>query len=143
MAIEWTQKLAVGEKTIDAQHQELFQRVNQLLAAMETQKGELEVKRLVEFLGDYVVRHFGDEERLMLRHGYPDYPAQKKAHDAFVADFGKMKADLMRQGASPALAVKLNNTICGWLIDHVGRTDRALGAFLIKKAAAGTTTPRL
>ncbi|HET9595344.1 MAG TPA: hemerythrin family protein [Anaeromyxobacteraceae bacterium] len=140
MAIEWSQKLAVGVEAIDAQHRELFKQVNQLIAAMEARHGEAEVTRIVQFLGDYVIRHFGDEERLMARTGYPDAAAHEKLHEAFVADFVKLKAELARTGASPALATQLNQKVGGWLIDHIGRTDRALGAFLAGKAAA--TAPR-
>ena len=136
MGIEWTQKLAVGVEAIDAQHRELFQHVNRLVSALEACKGEAEVAGLVQFLGDYVVRHFSDEERLMTRAGYPDAPAHKKLHEAFVAEFVKLKADLTKHGASPALATQLNHKVGGWLIDHVGRTDRALGVFLAGKAAS-------
>jgi hemerythrin len=136
MGIEWTQRLAVGVEAIDAQHRELFQQVNQLVSALESRHGEAEVARIVQFLGDYVVRHFGDEERLMARTAYPDAAAHKKLHEAFIADFVKFKADLAKNGASPALATQLNHKVGGWLIDHIGRTDRALGAFLAGKAAA-------
>jgi hemerythrin len=136
MAIEWSQKLSVGVEAIDAQHRELFHHVNRLLAALEARQGEAEVASVVQFLGDYVVRHFSDEERLMTRAGYPDAAAHKKLHDAFVAEFVALKADLAKRGASPALATQLNHKVGGWLIDHVGRTDRALGVFLGGRAAA-------
>jgi hemerythrin len=142
MPIEWSPKLAVGVEAIDAQHRELFQRVNGLVAALEARHGEAEVARLVQFLGDYVVRHFADEERLMVRVGYPDAPAHKTLHEAFVADFVRFKADLAKNGASPALATQLNHKVGGWLIDHIGRTDRALGVFLAGKAAA-SAAPRV
>jgi hemerythrin len=136
MGMSWTPKLAVGVQSIDTQHQELFTRVNALLDALASQKGEGEVRKVVAFLGDYVVSHFAGEERLMQQHGYPDYPAHKKIHDAFVAEFVKLKADLEKQGASASLAVQLNRKLGDWLLDHIGRTDRALGAFLQKKGAA-------
>jgi hemerythrin len=141
MGIEWSQKLTVGVEAIDAQHRELIKQVNQLVAALESRQGGAEVARIVQFLGDYIVRHFGDEERLMARTAYPDAAAHKKQHEAFVADFVELKAELAKHGASPALATQLNHKVGGWLIDHVGRTDRALGAFLAWKAVA-TAAPR-
>ncbi|HTT72328.1 MAG TPA: bacteriohemerythrin [Anaeromyxobacteraceae bacterium] len=136
MAIEWTPRLAVGIPSIDMQHRELFDRVNALLAAMEAKRGESELGRVVVFLGDYVVTHFGAEERLMQQHGYPDFPAHKLAHATFVKDFERLRGDLARTGPSPAAAVALNQRVCAWLIDHIGRTDRALGAFLATKMSA-------
>lgn len=134
MAILWTPKLAVGVASIDMQHQELFQRLNQLLAAMEAKQSEGELGRMVTFLGDYVVTHFGAEERLMQQHAYPDFQAHKRAHEAFVHDFGRLRADLERMGPSPTMAVALNQRVCAWLMDHIGRTDRALGSFLSQKS---------
>lgn len=139
MGMSWTPKLAVGVQSIDTQHQELFVRVNALLDALASQKGEGEVRKVVAFLGDYVVSHFAGEERLMQQHGYPDYAAHKKIHDAFVAEFVKLRSDLEKQGASASLAVQLNRKLGDWLLDHIGRTDRALGAFLQKKGAARAT----
>ena len=136
MAIEWTPRLAVGVPSIDMQHRELFQRVNELLSAMESKKSESELSRIVVFLGDYVVTHFGAEERLMQQNAYPDFPAHKLAHVTFVKDFERLRAELTRFGPSPAVAVALNQRVCGWLIDHIGRTDRALGTFLGQKAGA-------
>jgi hemerythrin len=139
MGMAWSPKLAVGVQSIDLQHQELFARVNALLDALASRKGEAEVRKVVAFLGDYVVSHFAGEERLMQQHAYPDLAAHKKLHDAFVADFVALKADLEKQGPSASLAVQLNRKLGDWLLDHIGQTDRALGAFLQKKGAARAT----
>jgi hemerythrin len=64
MGIPWTDSLAVGIPEIDQQHQELFLRLERLLRGIVGGERE-EVGRLLEFLGDYVVRHFGAEERWM------------------------------------------------------------------------------
>jgi hemerythrin len=52
-----------------------------------------------------------------------------------------MKAQLVKGGSYPLLAVQLNNKLCDWLIDHIGRTDRALGAFLAKKVVRPVAAP--
>ncbi len=135
MGIQWNPRLAVGVASIDNQHKELFDRVNRLLTAMESKQGEPEVKRLVSFLGDYVVSHFGGEERLMQQHGYGGFADHKKQHDAFVKEFLGVKATIEKSGSSSELAVKLNHRICTWLLDHIGKTDKALGEFMAKKTA--------
>jgi hemerythrin len=141
MAMEWTAKLAVGVESIDMQHRELFARVNKLITAMQSQQGEAEVRRLVAFLGDYVVSHFAGEERLMQQHAYPDFPAHQRIHVEFMKDLARLKGELEKQGPSAAVIVQLNRRVGDWLIDHVGRTDRALGAFLTKKNARPAVQP--
>jgi hemerythrin len=134
VAIQWTAKLAIGVPNIDVQHRELFTRVNCLLTALEAKRSFAELDEMVVFLGDYVVTHFGSEERLMQETAYPDFPAHKHAHAAFVNDFERLRADLARFGPTPAAIFALNQRVCSWLTDHVARTDRALGAFLAQRS---------
>lgn len=133
--IKWTPALAVGHAVIDGQHQELFRRLEALLAAM--MKGERpEIARLFDFLGAYVVEHFGAEERLMREHGYPDYAIHKAAHDRFVADYTALKQTLDAAGGAggSALTIKVQNWCGDWLKAHIAGTDQALAAFLGQRA---------
>jgi len=130
MAIDWTPGLSVGVDEIDAQHQELFARVNALLAAMNAGRGRDDLGRTLSFLGDYVDRHFGLEEAYMRRFNYPGYFAHKRAHDAFVADFKKIRKDLAFVGPRTSLVLEVQQRLGGWLVHHIGGVDRALAAFL-------------
>ena len=49
MLLQWTTALSVGVDEIDAQHQELFRRVDRLLDAM-ARNDRSEAARLLEFL---------------------------------------------------------------------------------------------
>lgn len=133
--IKWTPALAVGHATIDTQHQELFRRLEQLLTAM--MKGDkAEIGRLFEFLGAYVVEHFGAEERLMVEHAYPEYAAHKAAHERFVADYTALKAAMgAAGGGSAAITIKVQNWCGDWLKAHIAGTDQKLAAFLGQRKA--------
>ncbi len=134
MAIQWTERLAVGVPIIDDQHKELFDRVNRLLAAAGDRSAHGELPSLLGFLQDYVVTHFRVEEDLMARHFYPDAPAHKEQHAGFVTDFGRLRADLEARGPEPVLVVETQKRVVDWLLQHVGKTDKVLGAFLADKA---------
>lgn len=129
MGIQWKPSLALGVPLLDEQHQELFARVNRLVAALEAHRDREELAALLTSLGDHVVRHFGAEERLMLETGYGDFLAHRQAHEAFRRDLERLARELVRFGPSPAVSVGLDHRVCSWLQDHVGRTDRAFGAF--------------
>lgn len=92
MAIEWTQNLAVGVTEIDNQHKELFKRVNQYLEAMMERRGKEEIGKVIKFLENYVVTHFGTEERYMELHNYPDQRLHKEQHAAFIKTFNDIRA---------------------------------------------------
>ena len=70
MALQWTVALATSVGEIDDQHKELFDRVNSLLAAIGLNKGRQEMEQVIQFLTEYVVLHFGTEERYMQKFGY-------------------------------------------------------------------------
>ena len=78
MAFQWDGSLSVGVDSIDAQHKGIFTRVDNLLNSMSKGKGRDEIGKVVVFLADYVVKHFKEEESLMLKHDYNGYAKQKK-----------------------------------------------------------------
>ncbi|MCG0274860.1 MAG: bacteriohemerythrin [Thermosediminibacteraceae bacterium] len=133
MAITWTEDLSTGIAMIDEQHKELFKRVNDLMSACAKGKGKEEIVKVMEFLKEYVVMHFGAEEKCMQETGFPDYKAHKKQHDGFVEEFKQFKNKMEQSGPSVDLVVKINHFLVDWLINHIKKKDKALGAFLRKK----------
>jgi len=130
MAIRWTEDLAVGVEAIDRQHQELFATAARLIEEAERGGGAGEAARTVSFLEEYVTNHFALEEFYMKRKYYPAYPSHKAEHTAFIADFYDLREQLDLEGSTPALVARLAEWIGGWLVEHIGRQDKALGAFL-------------
>ena len=64
-AIQWTNDLSVGVKTIDYQHQALIRIANDLIDALVEGKSAGLVEDTVRKLREYTVFHFNYEERLM------------------------------------------------------------------------------
>jgi hemerythrin len=133
MPMEWTPQLSVGVKEIDDQHKELFGQVNSLLDAMSQGKDEEEIGKVARFLEDYIVRHFRAEERYMVRYRYADYAPHAAAHTRFIKDFLNLKNELRTEGPTRRIIVETQIRLCDWLVDHVSKTDSALGAFLKTK----------
>lgn len=130
MGLQWDRSLAVGVKLIDEQHQELFRRVDALLVAVMKGQGKPEIERLFQFLGGYVVEHFGAEEKLMAQYRYPEMAAHKKLHADFVTKFGELKAAFDADPTSGEVAIGLNRFVGSWLRGHIGAIDTALGKHL-------------
>jgi hemerythrin len=130
MPFEWNEGLAVGVQAIDRQHQELIAHINSLLNAMKQGQGRQEIGRLLRFVEDYVGVHFSAEEKLMVQHQYPDYPAHKAQHTGFVRDFCRLKDEVESAPLSSVPLMHIQRRVCDWLINHIGKTDRCLGEFL-------------
>lgn len=130
MGILWRDSLAIGVELIDSQHKELLQRFNDLLSACESGKGIDELKRLLVFLDDYIVKHFSDEEQLQRKNGYPDYEAHKREHDGFIGRVMAVKDEINTEGVAVHHVMETNNMLLKWLLNHISKVDAELGKFL-------------
>lgn len=133
MAVEWKIEYAVGYDYIDRQHQELFRRFNTLIEACRERRGREEIAKLLRFLDDYVDSHFADEERLMAAHAYPGEGEHLEQHETFRSELERLKAILEEEGTSVHLLVSTNEAVLQWLINHIRKTDTALGSFLSRR----------
>jgi len=130
MAITWDPTLVLGIPEIDAQHQELFRRLDALLSAIRGGSSRDEVGKTLAFLGDYAVQHFSAEERHMEERFYPGLADHRAEHRIFAAEFRALLAEHHRDGPTPSLIIRVNTQLTSWLRSHVYRTDRALADFL-------------
>lgn len=127
---EWIPRLEVRVTVIDAQHQQLFTRINRLWDAYQAED-DAELKAVLAFLMEYVVLHFGTEEALMDRSGYSAADAHKALHREFevkVAEFEQRQAF-----AFHSVTAELLEYLREWLVHHIAFEDRKLGAFLRSK----------
>lgn len=131
-SIAWDPGLALGVASVDAQHQELFRRAADLVAAMERGLEPDEVESLLAYLARYVCEHFGAEEELMLHFGFAGLPAHRARHQEFIRAFGLLRAEVRRSGPTPELTTRLAATVVGWLREHIGVTDLELARFLLE-----------
>jgi len=118
--------------TIDAQHRELFAAINTLLRE-EGKTASRDLARVLDYLEDYVSNHFGLEELYMRRLSYPGYPSHKGEHVAFINDFYDLRDEYDNNGATPELADQMGRDRGDWVVNHIGKVDKALGAFLSDK----------
>jgi hemerythrin len=133
-ALQWTPALVVGIPEIDSQHQELFRRAERLIAALRSgDRGE--VLPLLAYLDEYVVLHFGMEERLMKEVGYPGRDAHAAAHLAFRAEFAEFVKDFRRSGPTALVALTIHNWLSDWLRMHICGVDQELGRFVLARGA--------
>lgn len=131
--MQWNDTLASGSPEIDGQHKELFTRVNGLLSAFERGSQRDEISRIVQYLTDYVVFHFGTEEKHMDRYSYSSATAHKAQHEQFVRTFLKLKERMLLEGINQRLSDDTKQLVVDWLINHIKYSDRALGMFLKHK----------
>ncbi len=130
MGIEWTPELSTSVTEIDEQHKELFRRINSLLDACGSGQGKGEVGRVIGFLEDYVVTHFGTEERYMAETRYHAAATHKEEHRYFIGQIADLKRKFLEEGSGVHVVLLTIRTAIEWLSSHIRKTDRALGEYL-------------
>jgi hemerythrin len=135
MNYEWNGSFATGVEQIDSQHKELIVKINTLLNNCANKTTEEELTKSLDFLVEYTIQHFFDEEQLQQKYGYPDYPHHKKLHDDFKKTVRDFKAQLIMKGASDELSNDVQQIIGSWLINHIKGQDMLLGRYIKRKLA--------
>lgn len=128
MAIEWTNDLSVGVSSIDAQHQQLFKMADELFEAGKNGKSKEKIGDLLGFLDRYTKQHFKDEEAYMKSINYPGLAEQEKAHQAFINELTKLKAEFDKSGGNIAVIIGANQMVVDWLTKHISGMDKKIGA---------------
>ena len=127
----WDEELMTGNPLVDMQHQKIFEWVNDLVELCEDGSDADKMQDTLEYLVNFTIRHFTDEESLQLRYGYVDYDIHRKMHDQFKT---KIMDDLMRKfeehGSSRELSSDVNKIIVRWLANHIKNEDKKMSEFI-------------
>ena len=126
--IQWDDRYNIQVPEIDAQHKRLVELVNHLIAIQDQKTTDEEMARILGAMTSYLGEHFDTEEQMMIDHGYPALASHREQHQAFVARTAYYIAVYQKSGA--LLKKDLLHFLKTWLVDHIGKTDAAFGAFL-------------
>jgi len=141
MGVTSNPQLTVGFKKIDEQHGELLRRFNSLQEACRDGRGKEEVRKLFNFLDNYVMEHFTEEERIMYGHSYPDIMSHQQEHLELITKLRKLKRQMHDYDISAALVEEITQTMFQWIVDHIQKSDVKLGQYLAKSCVTSTSQP--
>jgi hemerythrin len=130
LAIQWRESYAIGITEIDDQHKKLFEAIDKLFTACGQGKGKEQVGSTLKFLEEYTIVHFTDEQKLHIKHNYPERIGHRKIHDDFLRTFEGLKKQFDEEGASVLFISTVNKTVLDWLIKHIGTMDKAFAAYV-------------
>lgn len=134
--IEWSKVPKVDVDTIDSEHAQLVQLLNDLFDAMKAGRGRDHVAQTLDGLSKYTRTHFQHEERLMRIHRYPEAEAHEDQHAELLAAIDGFRSKLKDDGASFTISLDLMDFLKSWLVEHIETSDAKLGAHLNHKAGA-------
>lgn len=127
----WDISFETGVEIVDRQHKRLFEIINDLDEAVEAGKGEEIYTALFEELANYVMEHFGTEEKLMDEHEYPGMNEHLEKHNEFTEKVKKFHKEA-RSGAD-TVSDEVLQYLANWLTEHIKAIDIKMGDYLISK----------
>lgn len=128
--LEWSDEYKIGDDSIDNAHKELFSIVNRILQNCIDQnyeENEAACINAIQFLKDYAVKHFAEEEAFQLSIGYPGYQTHKKLHDDMRdVVIPALEKEVAARGYSTEAIEHFTGTVAGWLAAHILIEDQAI-----------------
>jgi len=134
--LQWNPSLAVGQGEIDGQHRELFERAGHFFAVRGAPDKVPQISAAFMYLDSYVRFHFAQEEKLMLRIGYPELVEHQGEHRDYIRRLDSVKSQFESEGDSAAVAMALDGLLRLWLVDHIGQADKRVGDFAARAPGA-------
>lgn len=96
LKLVWSPTYQCGHPVIDDQHQRLFERANELLDALLSDRPVDEVSSLVASLLGEVIHHFHDEEAILREIGFTGLEAHAEKHARLVAKALELEQAFLR-----------------------------------------------
>jgi methyl-accepting chemotaxis protein len=126
----WDDSMLTGIEKVDKQHLDLVNAINGFIDAVEKGTAKAELKKSMDFINNYTVTHFADEEEIQRNCGYPDYEDHKILHEKFKETALELANELNSFGTSESLVKEFKRKIGDWLITHVKGQDIKIGEFI-------------
>ena len=130
---EWDPSLETGNKIIDAQHKSMIAALNNLISAYDHGKAPLEIQKTIDFLVEYIIKHFSDEEKLQEEHGYPDIIEHINGHIDLMNKVAALTKNLDNEGYSNEFVEHTIRFMTEWITQHIKGDDFKLAAYIKDK----------
>lgn len=124
----WKEEYKIGNEKIDAQHKELFRKIEELVAIEMTgneEENRKECLKLLDFLISYSILHFETEEEFQKEKGYVSYSQHVRLHNEFRNTVISYRKSMEKNFSRDSLK-KFTGTLMTWLTMHVCNCDRKI-----------------
>lgn len=133
---QWNEGYSVNYPEIDRQHKRWCQLAHDLHVAVVSGRGKAALGQTLARFIAYTRGHFASEERLMVTHGYEDYPAHKNQHEALLSKIAQFQQEF--EAGRATIAMEFLRFLQVWLGHHIHDRDSKVGAYLNLRALVTT-----
>ena len=128
--LAWSKDYELGNEVIDSQHKRLFELVGNIGRTCLEGGDVATLSETLDFLLQYVVQHFNDEESLQIKYSFPEYEYHKKLHEDFKTTVIEKVLEFKEKGSTKDLSDTVNEIVITWLVNHILKEDIKIGAYI-------------
>lgn len=126
--IQWSAVMSLNDPVVDHDHSVLLTLINQISLDANCQD-QSAVEFVVDELVGYTLSHFGREERLLERNGYPHLEAHKEVHRRMAEEVIALR-DKLRNNFTASLGEEISHYLRNWLTNHILVEDKKFAQYL-------------
>ena len=123
MLLHWNDSYQTGHAAIDNQHRSIINAMNQIHAAVEAGKIIEEMPAILEFLDNYVHKHFHFEENCAERYHCPNALKNKEAHREFEIRVREIREQYENKPFTRPEALDVYYEMIAWIKNHILSVD--------------------
>lgn len=132
--ITFDDNLITGNKTIDTQHKELIERIQNFVTACQNGDSKLKAIKMLDYLDEYTNFHFKEEEKLQQNAGYPEYEKHHEKHEEFKKTIQELQEYLQDyEGPTEQFSELVQKNVIDWLFGHIKTYDRSVAEFIFMR----------
>ena len=123
--IAWKNFYSVNDPSLDAEHKQIIESINDLYTSMNGPMDSAAKKRVLERFVQYTHSHFDHEEKVMMEAGYPDLIAHKALHEEM-----RRRAIGLRTHLTVVTARDVLVFLKDWWLDHIQGDDKKYAVYV-------------
>lgn len=121
-----TKDMLTGINRIDDAHHNIVEKAHNVLDAFKKGEARRIVNESIDFLEDYMIEHFHDEEQLQIETHYPFYEAHLNAHEELLSRMVVLASEFDADADSVITKKLLIELIFEIFFDHIRVMDKGL-----------------
>ena len=128
--LKWSNESSVGIETVDNEHRELIDVINELCDAVQKGHEREQTGQLLHRLIECARGHFTSEEAMLLATDYPELAEHTEQHQSLLVEVEELAARFVHDGL--ILSERSLNFLHYWFEDHLVNDDRSYSAWIKK-----------
>ena len=115
--MEWDDSYSVGVSSLDNQHKELIQIIDEFAGAFFDGESQRVIAPILSRLIAYTKTHFETEENLMISYGYEGFVEQREEHRALTRRI--LEFQRRYESGDRDVAHELLDFLGKWMMEHI------------------------